>query len=136
MPTGISLQTFESFFSMPDVSSDNLSEREIQISSSQWVAQVFQARSDTLPSIYFMAYFASNDDISSLSLELREATNSYEIDGQTVLGTTTLSLAMRLPKDRGATEDKPYWYNWSTSASLTEGNFYAIIFKTSTSKTP
>src|ERR1035437_1573487 len=136
--SSISFTNYEGFFSLPDVDVCSSDLRKIVLSTDKAVAQIFKAQATTLPYIFFMASFASDDLISQLKISVYAANGDYSLGS--LLGTMSCSTAMRISKVNAAelTRDSS-WYRWDCSAvlgTLSVGNNYAIVFSVDGTSTP
>ena len=139
--TDFNIRASEAFFNLPDVS--NINDQRFIISKTQWFGQVFLSKSAELQKIFFLC-----DNTEGLEIIVHKATITTSSNGQTIYtpGQIVASLIheidgpspfQKLPSESG---DLAAWHypNWLATPQTADDNeeFYIIVFKTDTDKTP
>ena len=129
----LGLKVYESFFTLMDT---DLEDRKITLDENTWYAQIFLSKTTSLPNIFFMADIDSGYE-SNLTVEIASVT----VSGTTFTPDSTLATVTADDLEvvgRNVVEDEAagdiYWYTYNCNLTITEGVYYAIIFKSTSSK--
>ena len=134
---------YEAFFSFIDKDDTGRASRELTVKFDNGYAQVFQAKSTQLESVFFQADVTTSTDGGTANAEdLVVSISQLSVSGTSfVIGSTldqtTAEDCVRLARNSSETTQDSYWYSYNCSLdNLTVGSYYAIIFtNTNTSGT-
>jgi len=133
--SGVELETYEGFFSLPDTTSAEASRKSLVLSLDKSRAQIFKAKSTTMKYLFFLAKFEEETDMAQMTVTLHNSDTNYAI-GSAVGTPTVVSSAMKMSlKDTNDLSDV-FWYRWELDAALTLDDYYAIVFTVSGTATP
>lgn len=139
MSTDISLQAREAYFSFIDEDGTD-STRILKVKKDLWYSQIILARSTEIPRIFFMASIFELDGNDAIpdSDNLKVEVWTVEVSGDEETFTPTSMLVSYSGPFKSylsvdPSEETPYpnakWYYLNTNLSVTEGNHYAIVFR-------
>ncbi len=134
------IKTSEAFFNIPDVSDIDL--RRFVVKNDQWFAQIFKANGTEINKIFFMC-----DNTEGLELSLYKANYTLE-NGNKIFNIGQIITSVIHDVDanppfiavnsNNSNSAKWYYPNWFATPQIDdyENSYYAIVFKTTTDKTP
>jgi hypothetical protein len=136
--SNLGIISYESFFSFIDKDDVGRSSRELTVKYNNGYAQVFQAKSDTIENIFFMADVtvstdggtANADELSIDIVQLTQSGTSFTVGGA-ICPTVTAEDCVRLGRSSLESTGDAYWYTYNCSVSVTSGQYYAILFTSS-----
>jgi hypothetical protein len=137
--------SYESFFSLIDIDIDKTT-RELSVEYNKGYAQIFRADSSEIDTIFFMASVTSesssklNIDVVTLSdpsgsIFIPTTTNTPLVGGglfQTITAEDCNQVNINSEEEQ---EEGSFWYSFPANLSLTEGNYYAVVFSNTNSAT-
>lgn len=125
----VNVEAREAFYVVPDV--NDLS-RTIAVKDSNWIAQVFLAKSDLLPRIYFLA-----KSVDELEIEIYEAEETVGDSGEQIFqqGSSITSSALTASdfNETEGSQSGAKWYFIDCNYVLETGLYYMIVFKSNVS---